>query len=104
MSFAGANNGFARLQWSYQSDSNNILEPSVDANPQIVNEAFNMGDISFGLQADTWEASIFMSNITDERAQYTHQSGTFIDAWGRTERYTSRPREIGVRFSKHLGD
>jgi outer membrane receptor protein involved in Fe transport len=105
VSFMDAHGAYARLQWSYQSDSNNILQPSViDANPQIRNAAFNIADFSVGLEADTWGLSLFINNLTDERAQYTHLSGTMIDAWNVKSRYTNRPREVGIRFTKHVGD
>ncbi|MBT3623820.1 MAG: TonB-dependent receptor [Gammaproteobacteria bacterium] len=106
VNFAGATDAYARLQWSYQSESNNRLsnkeyEP---ANPQIVNDSYSIGDFSVGMEADTWEVSLFVNNITDERAQYTHQTGTMIAAYGARSRYTNRPREWGVRFTKHFGD
>ncbi len=114
VSWFGASSAFARLQWSYQSESNNILQPTEyePQHPQIVNESYNIGDFSVGLEADTWELTLFVSNLTDERAQYTHLSGTRIAAWGSTtegrvsvaSRYTSRPREAGVRFIKYFGD
>jgi outer membrane receptor protein involved in Fe transport len=108
--------GFARLQWSYTGASNNILEPvspvdSVDANPQLRNEAYNIGDFRFGFRGETWEASAYINNLTDERAQFTHGSGIFewaaaSEAEGRAHvarRYTNRPREIGLRFMKRWG-
>ena len=111
-SWFGASNGFARLQWSYQSDSNNILQPTAfePQHPQIKNDAYNIGDFTIGLQADSWELTLFINNLTDERAQYTHATGQRLYSWGSStegrdhvaSRYTSRPREMGVRFIKHF--
>ena len=106
VNFVGATDAYARLQWSYQSESNNILtnkdyEP---ANPQIENDSYSIGDFSIGLEANTWELSLFVNNITDERAEYTHLTGTMIAAYGARSRYTNRPREAGIRFTKHFGD
>ena len=109
--------GFVRLQWSFTGDSFNILEPvsSTDGNsadPRLLNEAYNIGDIRGGVRGEDWEASIYVTNITDERAAYTHQSGIFEWAFasateGRehvARRYTNRPRELGVRYTKHWGN
>ena len=106
VNFVGATDAYARLQWSYQSESNNILankeyEP---ANPLIENDSYSIGDFSVGLEANTWELSLFVNNITDERAEYTHLTGTMIAAYGARSRYTNRPREAGIRFTKHFGD
>ena len=108
--------GFARLQWSYTGESNNILEPvnatdNNNNNPQLLNEAYNIGDISGGVRGQDWEASIYIRNITDQRAAYTHGSGIFEWGQGSVEdgrehtvrRYTNRPRELGVRFMKRWG-
>ena len=105
LNFAGANSAFARLQWSYQSDSNNRLNVNdfEPANPQIKNASYNLGDFSAGLRGNTWEVILFVNNLTDERAQFTHLTGTMIDAFGVTSRYTGRPREMGLRYIKHFG-
>ncbi len=108
-------NGFARLQWSYTDETLSILEPTPrdgnSANPQQVNDAFDIGDFSIGMQAQSWELSVFVNNITDEIAQYNHSWGIF--EWGQASIqdgrphvdriFTNRPREIGVRFIKHFG-
>jgi len=101
-------NGFVRLQWSYQSDSKNNLYPTVfdPANPLIINDAYNIGDLSIGLQADTWEANLFINNLSDERAQYTHWGTMFggirYDGRPTSLRSTGRPREMGIRVIKHF--
>lgn len=105
--------GYVRTQWSYNGDTVNILEPvPLDTpNPQFTNPAFTLGDIRFGVVAESWEASLFMNNITDERCVYTTWSGQF--EWGMANVaegrphlqriFTCRPREIGVRFTKTWG-
>lgn len=111
----GQKDAFIRTQWSYTGDTLNILEPlsAVDSpNPQFKNAAYTIGDIRAGLTGDDWEVSVFVNNVTDERAQYTHADGYFD--WGASsvadgrERiqniYTNRPREFGVRYTKRWGD
>lgn len=107
--------GYARLQWSYHGSSNNILEPvpadGSSPNPQLENKSYNIGDLILGLRGQSWEVSVFVNNLTDERAQYTNESGVF--EWGAAsvqdgrphtgKIYTNRPREYGLRLIKRWG-
>lgn len=106
--------GFARLQFSHVGDSvNQIRTGGTAANPQITTDAYTIGDFRMGLIMDSgWQFDVFVSNLTDERAQYTEASGFFElpfssaqdgrDGWSRI--YTNRPREYGIRISKHWGN
>ncbi|MGB5690626.1 MAG: TonB-dependent receptor [Woeseiaceae bacterium] len=115
VNFLGGNNAFVRTQWSYNGDSVSIIEPispEESSNPQFINEAYVIGDLRFGIKGDDWEASIFINNLTDERAQMTHNDGQW--EWGASNVaegrdhtlriFTNRPREAGVRFMKRWGD
>jgi iron complex outermembrane receptor protein len=114
-SLLGAGNmAYVRTQWSYTGDSFNRLEPlgEDDPNVRIKNDAFAIGDLRFGIQGDSWDASVFVNNLTDERAQYTHGTGYFEYGFANVAEgrphvgriYTNRPREYGVRFIKRWGD
>jgi hypothetical protein len=69
-------------------------------------------DFRVGFQSGEWEVDFFISNLTDERAEYTRAAGYFElpfssvedgrDGVGRI--YTNRPREFGVRVKKHFSD
>ena len=106
--------GFARLQFSHTGDSvNQIRTGGTAANPQIKTDAYTIGDFRIGLIADSgWQLDLFVSNLTDERAEYTEASGFFElpfssvqDGRSSVSRiYTNRPREYGIRFSKHWGN
>lgn len=108
--------GYARLQWSYTGETLSNIEASPiaddNANPQFTNDSFNIGDFSIGLRNDTWEASVFVNNLTDERAQYNHDWGVNFwtkasvqDGRERTDSiYTNRPRELGIRLIYRWGD
>jgi len=110
----GSENWFFRTQWSITGESLNILEPlpTSDPNPQITNPAYTIGDVRVGLQGEDWEASVFINNVTDERARYTAQTGLFEWAQaqladGRSNHQTlfvNRPMEVGVRFMKRWGN
>jgi outer membrane receptor protein involved in Fe transport len=110
----GEKSAFIRTQWSYVGDTYNILEPlpTSDPNPQFQNDAYVIGDLRAGIQGDTWELAFFVNNLTDERAQYTNQTGLF--EWGAANVaegrmhtasvYTNRPREFGISFAKGWGE
>ena len=111
----GNNNAFIRTQWSYNGDTVSIIEPISPEdgnNPQFTNSAYTIGDLRFGIQGDDWEASIFVNNLTDERADLTHADGQFD--WGAQQIaegrehhlriFTNRPREYGIRYMKRWGD
>ena len=110
----GADDFFIRTQWSHTGDSLNILEPlpESDPNPQVRNPAYTIGDVRMGFVGEDWQVDVFVNNITDERAIYTHQTGMF--EWGvaslqdgrphHVTQFTNRPREVGVRFMKRWGD
>jgi outer membrane receptor protein involved in Fe transport len=98
---------FARLQWSYRGESNNILEPTPadgsSPNPQITNPSHDIGDLTLGMRGNSWEVSLFVNNLTDERAVYQTESGAFewgaasvTDGRAHTQKtYINRPREYG---------
>lgn len=109
-------NGFARLQWSYTGETiSNIQYREIsndEPSPQFTNDAFDIADFSIGLENDTWEATLFVNNLMDERANYQHSWGlneytaaSVQDGRPHTQRiYTNRPRELGVRFIYRWGD
>ncbi len=110
----GGEEFYIRTQWSYTGDSLNILEPipTSEPNPQSKTPSYTIGDIRMGISGDDWQVDVFANNITDERAQYTLQTGLF--EWtaaalqdGREHHatvFTNRPREFGIRYMKRWGD
>jgi outer membrane receptor protein involved in Fe transport len=110
----GSYEAYIRTQWSYTGANVNKLEPiGLDnPNPQFTNAAYTIGDLRFGVNGDDWSASIFINNLTDERAQYTINTGQF--EWGMANVaegrdhlqriFTNRPREIGIQFTKNWGN
>jgi outer membrane receptor protein involved in Fe transport len=110
----GQKNAYVRTQWSYTGNSLNILEPLPDTDPnlQVENPAYVIGDVRVGLQAETWDVSFFVNNVTDERAQYTYDTGWFEYGASQVSEgrphvsrvFTNRPREIGIHFTKGWGD
>jgi len=109
----GQYEAYVRTQWSYSGDTVNKLEPDpiTTSNPQFTNASYTVGDLRIGVNADSWNASVFINNLTDERAQYTINTGQF--EWGMANLaegrehiqriFTNRPREIGMQFTKYFG-
>jgi outer membrane receptor protein involved in Fe transport len=110
--FGAGNSAYARVQWSFTGDSFNILQDTEYANPRTINEGYNIGDVRFGIQSDNWDVSLFVNNVTDERANYTTNTGMMEYAFSNVaegrdhiERiYTNRPREYGIRYSMRWGN
>ncbi len=108
---------FLRGQYSYTGDSTTRLVPAPNlendptsccrGNPSFTNESYAIADIRLGLISSDggWQVDLFVSNVTDERAQID-QGNNFAYNWGRTGEYehvqpvyTVRPREYGIRFT-----
>lgn len=110
----GADDFFIRTQWSYTGDSLSFLEPlpTSDPNPQVHTPSYTIGDLRMGIIGEDWQFDVFVNNLTDERAQYTVQTGLF--EWSAAQlaegrehhqtAFTNRPREVGVRFMKRWGE
>ncbi len=98
------------MQYTYTGDLVNQIRPSeTGANPQFLSPSYAIMDFRVGLLTEAdWQVDFFVSNLTDERAQYTHASGFFEEPFmslqdgrmGHGRIYTNRPREFGVTFSK----
>lgn len=55
--------------------------------------SFNFANLSFGIDAESWSASMYVNNVTDERPEI------FINSVDEDTRVTtSRPRSVGVDF------
>ena len=106
--FLGAESLYARLQYAWQDDSLNRLEPWPEdtLTAQLLQESYGIADFITGLQAGRWEAQFFVKNFTDEQAQLFRDTGNWARRFfGRGERIsTNRPREFGVRFFYKWGD
>ena len=57
-------------------------------------DSWIMGGISAGLSADTWDAELYVTNLTDERAEVARN---FV--FDRNAVTYAQPRTIGIRAS-----
>ena len=87
---------FARFDYSYTGASVNSLEgieSVVSGNPVERQEAYEIGNVRFGLESDRWTGSIFVDNLWDERADL------FIsNRWAVPRQAVNRPRTVGINF------
>ena len=87
---------FARFDYSYTGASVNSLEgieSVVSGNPVERQEAYEIGNVRFGLESDHWTGSIFIDNVWDERADL------FIsNRWKVQRQAVNRPQTVGIQF------
>jgi iron complex outermembrane receptor protein len=104
MNVMGSEEGFFQFQFSHTGKSLNQVQAFVGGpTPQITQEAYNWSSVRLGLTSGSWEANIFINNLTDERGQLYHDVSDFEPFFGRQRTSVIRPREYGIRFTKHWG-
>ena len=59
-------------------------------------DSYNIANLRLGLVRDTWDISLYVKNLTDERADLFIDQGGFDPQ--RVER--NRPRTVGVNIRK----
>jgi outer membrane receptor protein involved in Fe transport len=87
---------YFRFDYSYVGESVNSLEgieSVVSGNPVDTQEAYQVGDVRFGLEAESWSASLFVDNVWDERANLF-----LSNRWAVQREAINRPRTVGVQF------
>jgi iron complex outermembrane receptor protein len=105
MNVVGSNEGFFQFQFSHTGKSLNQVQAFQGGpTPQIEQEAYNWASVRIGLIGNTWEANLFINNLTDERGQLYHDVSDFEPFFGRQRTSVIRPREYGIRFVKFWGD
>jgi outer membrane receptor protein involved in Fe transport len=91
---------WARFDYAYVGDSVNSLEgieSVVSASAVETQDAYDTGDLMFGLESDKWSASVFVDNVWDERAEIF-----LSNRWAKQRLSINRPRTFGVQFRYHF--
>lgn len=91
---------YLRFDYAYVGDSINSLvglESVVFAPGPTPQDDYDVLDASFGLTGDRWSASLFIDNVTDERAEQF-----FSNRWGKQRLSVNRPRTIGLNLRWHF--
>ena len=95
----------ARYEWPFGSNGKTAhIMPSISWSSEAFSDIITinraemdswvMGGISAGLSADTWDAEIYISNVTDERAEIARN---FV--FDRNAVTYATPRTLGIRAS-----
>jgi iron complex outermembrane receptor protein len=102
-----ATGAYFRLQWSFTGSMLNQVEPLTTPDdgpsPQIKQPSYNIGDLRFGIDGNSWNLQLFVSNLTDERAVLFDNPYEMDRYFGRGRQTVNRPREYGIRFIKSFG-
>ncbi len=89
--------------WLYQGDSLNSLggigtAGGLAVSDVLVQDDFNILNFRAGMEADNWTATMYISNLTDERGEL------FFNPNRQPERLSvTRPRSIGMNFRYYFG-
>ena len=67
---------------------------AIPLNTRFVNEATTTLNASMGISKDSWNAEVFVNNITSEEGAMAQTAGKFS-----AEQSVMRPRTMGLRFS-----
>ena len=91
---------YVRLDYTFQGEGNSSLEgiqSIIFTNPVRILPSYSILDLRAGIEAESWSASVYVDNLTDERA-----TQFFNDRWAQTRRSINRPMTFGIRFRKHF--
>jgi outer membrane receptor protein involved in Fe transport len=88
------------ITYQYTGDSASSLAGI--ASTEVVNEvrvqsAYSLANLRFGLENDSWSATVFVNNIFNEYAEQY-----FSDRWIQTRLSVNQPRTYGISFRKNF--
>lgn len=71
---------------------------SVEFNQPVRDQdAYTLVNLRFALDAETWSATLFVDNATDEYAEQFYN-----DRWAQTRLSVNRPRTFGINYRRHF--
>jgi outer membrane receptor protein involved in Fe transport len=89
---------YLRLDHTYNGEGNSSLEgiqSIIFTNPVRTLPSYNLTNLRFGIDSESWSAALYIDNVADERT-----TQFFNDRWAQTRRSINRPRTIGLAFRK----
>ena len=87
------NDTFVQASYTSTGESYNLLYRNSATRDRVKQDSYEVLNLAFGVETDSWSAEIFVANATDERGE------VFVNGASYDERVTSnRPRTIGLRF------
>ncbi|MGL4565028.1 MAG: TonB-dependent receptor, partial [Halioglobus sp.] len=103
----GGSDAFLRLQYSYTGSSWNRLVDN-DGDPtgtgyggRAKNPSYDTFDVRFGVNNSTWEISMYVDNLTDERQTILRDTAADL-FWGRDRIVTGQPRTLGLNVRRYF--
>lgn len=95
----GSFDAFGQAAWNYTDSSWSDLDVSVREEM----ESYNILNLAAGISRDSWNASLFIDNATDERAELNRAYPGYPSPSGKDNTVqTNRPRTIGIRFGQRF--
>ena len=90
---SGERQVYGHAAWSFTDERWNLLARQSEQEP-VVMDAYSLLQLRAGMWFGTWGAELWVTNVTDERAEIFQNSGYY------DPRVTTvQPRTIGVRFT-----
>jgi outer membrane receptor protein involved in Fe transport len=103
----GGSDAYLRLQYAYTGESFNRLvdddsDPAGDGyGGRVEQPSYQTWDLRAGLSSDSWEFSMYVDNISDERIVVYRDMNADV-FWGRENIRTARPRSFGVSLRRYF--
>jgi len=84
--------GVARVDYSYVGSSNTYFSPRSEFFQNL--DAYSLVNLKAGIRTDRWEATLFVNNVADKRAEVDklYQLDSPLSV------FTTRPRTIGINL------
>ena len=91
---SGGRTAYGQFNWSFTDERWNLLARQSEQ-PPVIMDAYSLVNIRAGMDFNNgaWGAELFITNLTDERAQIFQNSGYYD-----SRITTNRPRTIGIRL------
>jgi outer membrane receptor protein involved in Fe transport len=86
---------YAQIAWAHTDESWSDLR--TDA--RLKQDSYDIVNLSAGISRDSWSVSLFVQNLTDERAEISRGNPGYESTIDTTTN-TNRPRTIGLRFGR----
>ena len=90
----GAGDGYITVMHSYQGESLNQLTGSANA-PRETQGDYRITDLTMGFEYESWQATLFARNLTDERGITFKDNSDFDPYFGRATYFVTPPRQLG---------
>jgi len=108
LSWLGGSEATLRFQVSHTGSSLSHVDRSPppafygNAAPRLKQDGYTIGDLKLGIANEAWEATLFVNNLWDERADIRRETDFFDNFWGRERTDTNTPRKFGFRLVRHF--